>query len=52
MENTPFGRFSASLHHPNHFVAVGRILGFARLEFTELFNLQRFAAKRLGYASH
>jgi hypothetical protein len=59
MENTPFGGFSASLHHPNHLAAVGRILDFGRLatifaglEYAELFKLQRFAAKRLGYASH
>jgi hypothetical protein len=58
MENTPFGEFSAGLRRPNQLAAVGRILVygglaaiFAELEFAGLFNRQRLAAKRSGYAS-
>jgi hypothetical protein len=58
MENTSFCRFSADLRRPNHSAAVGGILVFgglatifAELEFAGLLNLQRFAAKRPGYAS-
>ncbi len=57
-ENTPFGRFSAGLRRPNQLAAVGILLVFgglaaifAELEFAALFNRQRFAAKRSGYAS-
>jgi hypothetical protein len=56
MENTPFGKFSTGLHHPNQLAASGRILVFGRLaaifaelKFAGLLNLQRFAAKKLGY---
>ena len=58
MENTPFGGFSAGLRRPNQLAAVGGIpvFGglaaiFAELEFSGLFNWQRLAAKRPGYAS-
>ncbi len=58
MENTPFGGFSAGLRRPNQLAAVGGILVFgglaaifAELEFAGLFNRQRLAAKRPGYAS-
>jgi hypothetical protein len=58
MENMPFGRFSAGLRHPNRLVAVGGILVFgglaaifAGLELGGIIYLQRFAAKRPGYAS-
>ncbi len=58
MENTPFGGFSASLRRPNQLAAVGGILVFgglaaifAEFEFAGLFNRQRIAAKRSGYAS-
>jgi hypothetical protein len=59
MENMPFGGFSTGLRHPNHLAAFGGILVFsglatifARLEFTGLLFLTRFAAKKPGYASH
>jgi hypothetical protein len=58
MENTPFFGFSAGLRHLNQLAAVAEILVFgglaaifAELEFAGLLNLQRFAAKRSGYAS-
>ena len=58
MENTPFGGFSASLRRSNQLAAIGGILVFvglatifAELEFAGLFNQQRLAAKRPGYAS-
>jgi hypothetical protein len=58
MENTPFGGFSAGLRRPNQLAAVSGILVFgglaaifAELEFAVLFNWQRLAAKRSGYAS-
>jgi hypothetical protein len=57
-ENTPFGGFSAGLRRLNQLAAIGRILVFgglaaifAELEFAGLFNRQRHAAKRSGYAS-
>ncbi len=56
-ENTPFGGFSAGLRRSNQLAAVGgtRVFGglaaiFAELEFAELLNRQRWAAKRPGYA--
>jgi hypothetical protein len=55
----PFGEFSAGLRRLNQLAAVGGILFlgglaaiFAELEFAGLFNRQRLAAKRSGYASH
>ncbi len=58
MENSPFGGFSAGLRRLNQLAAVGGILVFsglaaifAGLEFAGLFNQQRLAAKRSGYAS-
>jgi hypothetical protein len=58
MENTPFGGFNAGLRRPNQLAAVGGILVFGRLaaifaelEFAGLFNQQRLATKRPGYAS-
>ncbi len=57
MENTPFGGFRAGLRRSNQLAAVGGILVFgglaaiAELEFAGLFNWQRLAAKRSGYAS-
>ncbi len=57
MGNTPFGRFSAGVRHPNQLAAVGGILVFgglaaifAELEFNGLLNRQRWADKRPGYA--
>ncbi len=58
MENTAFGGFIAGLRRLNQLAAVGGILVFsglaaifAELEFAGLFNRQRHAAKRSGYAS-
>jgi hypothetical protein len=58
MENTPFGIFSAGLRRLYQLAATAEILVFgglaaifAELEFAGLFNWQRFAAKRPGYAS-
>ncbi len=58
MENSPFGGFSAGLRRLNQLAVVGGILVFSGLaaiftglEFAGLFNQQRLAAKRSGYAS-
>jgi hypothetical protein len=58
MQILPFGGFSAGLRRLNQLAAVGGILLFgglaaifAELEFAGLFNRQRLAAKRSGYAS-
>jgi hypothetical protein len=57
-QNSPFGGLSAGLRRLNQLAAVGGILVFgglaaifAELEFAGLFNRQRLAAKRSGYAS-
>ncbi len=57
-ENMPCGGFSTSLRRLIQLAAVGGILVlgelaaiFAKLEFAGLFNRQRLAAKRSGYAS-
>ena len=57
-ENTPFGEFSDGLRRLNQLAAMAEILVFgglaaifAELEFAGLFNRQRLAAKRSGYAS-
>jgi hypothetical protein len=58
MQNSPFGGFSAGLRRLNQLAAVGGILVFgglaavfAELESAGLYNWQRLAAKRSGYAS-
>jgi predicted lipid-binding transport protein (Tim44 family) len=58
MEKTSFGGFSAGLCRPNQLAGVAEILVFgglasifAELDIAGLLNLQRFAAKRPGYAS-
>jgi hypothetical protein len=53
----PFGGFSSGLRCPNQLAAVaefwfgGLAAIFAKLEFAELLNWQRFVTERPGYAS-